>query len=172
MDLLLDIKMKRNGFGPGEEFGDIETLGIDTITMLSELIKLDTMVNPITGRAKDPAVEKADFDNWGFTKQRLGDIIAAACELPVHVVVTAWTEIVEDDNGAKLALPKTEGKYKEVMAGRFDEVYYSEAQSGGKYIMRTSKYGVFVAGSRLGLPPVIENPSYDALMSALKAVGK
>lgn len=169
MDLLRDIKNRRNGFEPGGTFGDCETLGIDTITMLSELIKIDTMLNPVSGKAKDPATEKADFDNWGFTKQRLADIVAAANEIThMHVVVTAWTELIEDDTGAKAAYPKTEGKFKEVMPGRFDEVYYCDVQNG-KYIMRTQQYGVYVAGSRLGLPPVLENPSYESLQAALKA---
>lgn len=175
MDFLLDIKLKRNDFASNGSLGYVETVGLDTITRLSELIKIDTMLHPVKGAALDPDKDKADFDHWGFTKTRLGSIIDLLNGLPLHTVVTAWVEIIDDErSGTKMGLPKTEGKYKEVMAGRFDEVYYSYAQAGTptKYYIRTTPYSYYIGGSRLGLPAQIENPSFALLQEALKRGSK
>ena len=171
MAFLTDIKMKRNGFGPGEEFADVQTVGIDTITTLSERIKEDTMIHPKSGKVLDPNNDKPEFDHWGYTKSRLGTIIDVLHELPMHTYVSAWSTIIEDEKtGTKLGIPKTEGSYKEVMAGRFDEVYYAYTQAGTptKYFIRTQPYAYYIAGSRLGLPAVIENPTFEALQKALR----
>ena len=175
MDFLLDVKLKRSDFKVGGALAYVETVGIDTITRLSELIKIDSMLHPVSGKVLDPDRDKPEFDHWGFTKTRLGSIIDLLHELPMHTVVTAWVEIVDDDkSGTKLGLPKTEGKYKEVMAGRFDEVYYSYAQAGNpcKYYIRTTPYSYYIGGSRLGLPAQIENPSFALLQEALKKGSK
>jgi hypothetical protein len=176
MDFLLDIKLKRNDFAPGGPLGyEVQTVGLDTITRLSELIKIDTMLHPIKGATADINYVKADYDIWGFTQARLGSIVDLLNSLPLHTVVNAWVTLIEDDTtGTKMGLPKTEGKYREVMAGRFDEVYYSYAQAGNptKYYIRTTPYSYYIGGSRLGLPPQIENPSFALLQEALKKGSK
>src|SRR4030042_1207660 len=46
MDFLLDVKLKRSDFKVGGALAYVETVGIDTITRLSELIKIDSMLHP------------------------------------------------------------------------------------------------------------------------------
>lgn len=171
MAFLGDIRARRADFAPGGPLADVETVAIDTITQLSERIKEDTMIHPKGGKVLDPNNDKPEFDHWGYTKSRLGTIIDFLHELPMHTFVSAWSTVIEDEKtGTKVGLPKTEGSYKEVMAGRFDEVYYAYTQAGTptKYFIRTRPYSYYIAGSRLGLPDVIENPTFEALQKALR----
>lgn len=172
MELLGDMKMKRNGFGPGEQWGDIQTVGIDTVTKLSEKLMHDAMLHPATGgKALDPVNSKPEWDHYAIVKERLSKIIDLIMSLPMHVVVTAWVETEKDEStGAMVARPSLTGKFREVIAGNFDEFYYMDVQQGNptKYFVRTSKYGIYTAKSRLGLPPSIENPTFEALQKALR----
>jgi hypothetical protein len=170
---LRDIKERKSDFAPGGALANVKTVAIDTITRLSELLKDDAMLHPVSGKVLDPSRDKPEFDHWGFVKSRLGILITLLHEIPLHSVVTAWVEVSEDDvTGMKVGLPKTEGKYREVMAGRFDEVYYFYTQSSSsaptRYFMRTQPYGYYIGGSRLKVAPTIENPSYDLLEKALR----
>ena len=51
----------------------------------------------------------------------------------------------------------------------FDDVWYMEADATGKRVLRCQPYGnLRGVGSRLGMPPMIEDPSYDKIIKHLK----
>lgn len=51
----------------------------------------------------------------------------------------------------------------------FDDVWYMEADATGKRILRCQPYGILRGvGSRLGMPAMIEDPSYDKIIKHLK----
>ena len=149
---------------------DVETVGIDSASALSQILLDEAIRSPRGARKpKDPLAQKAEFDDWSELKNKIMGIMQYAKELPYNVVVTAGQRLDQDEaTGAWLGQPLVEGGYRSIIGHDFDEVYYLATTGSGKsvkYNLYTARYQYFDAKSRLGLPAVIEDPSYEKIIS-------
>ncbi len=168
-DILLSIKAKKGPFAPGEKWGDIQTLAIDSSTKLSKFILDESM----RSSNKNPMDDKADFTDWGRVRSRLENIGRQTQVLPCNVVVTAMAQVEKNEvTGAFVGGPMLDGKYRDIIGGDFDEVYYLEAVAGKTptYRCHFRKTQWYDAKSRLGLVEPMDDPSYEKIITTAKAL--
>ena len=185
IELLTDIKLKRNGFEPTGPFGTTKSLGFDSLSKLADILKQDIMMHPVTGSgkngstpaAKDSTDGKAEWDQYNLLKERLTRIVDLARELPLHLIATAWVDYDYDKEGKPIkGVPNIVGGYKKTVGGNFDGMFFMEDRGGQditkRYVLRTEPYGMYPSKTRLKLPGIIYNPSFALLQEALKKGSK
>jgi hypothetical protein len=135
MSIIADATNRTGAFAPGAEFGDRQTLVIDSITGLANSQFLwDIMFHE--GKRK-PTEEKAQFDDYSAIRFRLQTLTEALKAVPMNVIVLAESMIEDDeDTGRKLGTVNMLGSYRRAIVGAFDYAFLfateSEVRDGKK----------------------------------------
>jgi hypothetical protein len=168
--LLNDIRNGKNGFGPDEPLGNIQTIVIDGLTSLGELLLKEAMKENRPA-IKDLSKEKAQFDDYGMLRQRFWSITTLLQDMKKNVVATCWPMLEKDEETGRLVgRPNIVGSFRETVGGYFDEYYYLVCRPGKQgepsyiYEAYTKPYQYWQARSRDVMPPVIRDLTYDKIV--------
>lgn len=101
---------------------DYETVVIDSITEINEIIKAE--IEKRTGRP----IQKAD---WAEVGKRIRRILRNFRDLPMHVLFLAQETIEKDDDTIRKIYPSLNGKAAQEIAYYMDVVGYAEVESIG-----------------------------------------
>lgn len=146
----------------------IKTLGIDGVTMLSDFILSECMLNPRIGdKVREPNSNKATFDEYGALGHRLDTIFTMIDALPCHVCVTAGVTMDKDDTtGIVRGMPDIIGSFRQRCGHRFSAVLYLH-DTDGSHKANTCTINRFQAKIRRGYcgPKVITDPTFDKIFS-------
>ena len=156
-----------------------KTVGLDSLTMLSR-VALEAALPVLNRRGRSKSWSHAATDHMLLlAMQDFGGEMSAVEQLldqlqkikNKHVIVTAHERQETTDSGAIMRRSPlvTGDRLRARIAHWFDEVWYLDVDASGKRILRCQPYGVLHGvGSRLGLPAVIEDPSYEKIMRTLE----
>lgn len=140
------LEKKAGPFAEGGIYSDRESIIIDSLHKLSELI-FHEIIRDLNGNPKD----KSSFDSreaYRLLLFHLTEIIDRFKTIDYHLIVTCGVGTKEqkeaglqksDTERILLNMPLIEGQYREKVQYEFDEVYLAEAVPKGKdvhYIMR------------------------------------
>lgn len=90
----------------------IETVAIDTLDALQEIIKKE-----ILRENRRTEMQQAD---WGKLKERMAAILKAFCALPINVIFTVHSDVSQDENNKQIYAPMLQGSIKNDVAGYVD----------------------------------------------------
>jgi len=155
--------------------GKIETLVLDNISFLSEnrwlyINKYEKLVT--NSGALDTRGMYGTLSRWlyQFTLTRL-------LSFPGNVIVTCHEQVEGDEAMERKAdkttpvVPNILGGFREKVAGMFSASIYLDKKRTGdnqyKYVARCQKGGQRDAKNRYGLPEIVENVSYQAIINAI-----
>lgn len=167
---IIDAALTRTGpFAKGGEFGDRETIVLDSASVFSN----SSLVDLIGQTGKDPLSTKASFDEYGR-------ILNAQIELgkrfkrlsgAFNVVVTALVDVNKDEmTGAMYGGPLLVGQYRQLIGADFDEVYYMTTEGNKdalKHVLYSAKTSIYDAKTRLSIPYRIEDPNASKIIAGL-----
>jgi hypothetical protein len=164
IQILDDAKYKRGLFAEGEALSHIETIVIDDMTDLCQFLKYGIM-RFMNG--KDPMKDKPDFDVWAILGNQLTEIGTKLKSLPYNVVVTAGEKLERDElTGGQIGGIDIQGSYRATLPRVFDETYHfvvKTAMGKTKYLVETINTYPFNSKTRVGLPHLTENITYDKI---------
>jgi len=134
---------------------------LDSLTEVSE-----SVLQELRGK---PEYIKNQQGMWGEYGNRVMKIAKLFRDLPHYgVAVIGHEEIEKDETNKRFTGLMISGKSKTNLIMVFDEIYYltvAKADDGGlKRVLLTAKTDTITAGSRLGLPAVIENPNMSEII--------
>lgn len=150
----------------------VETLVIDSLTSLSDLMELELVKFPreASGEANKEVMSLPDFR---VHRRRVLNLVRYAQDLPVNVVFTANLKTDKDEiTGSLIQVPSVAGaQLPTEMPALFDEVYYMERDSKEQeYCLYTKSFRWFKEGkTRYELPEKIKDPSWEILSKAYSA---
>jgi len=146
----------------------ILTLGIDGVTMLSDFLLSECMLNPRIGdKVREPNSNKATFDEYGALGHRLDTIFTMIDALPCHVCVTAGATMDKDDTtGIIRGMPDVIGSFRQRCGHRFSAVLYLH-DTDGVHMANTCTISRFRAKVRRGYtgPKVVKNPTFESIFN-------
>lgn len=164
--ILLEAKSKTGAFAPDGEYGDTETIVIDSFTSLNQKIMSEIL--------ESNKRVKPEFDDWNTLKYRMSKICALIPELPYHVIGTAGIAS-KDDSITKMSVPTLDidGSYRERLPHDFDLSLWLTCQSRGsesRYVAYTKEHLQKYSKARAPqswptLPKEIENISYQFIIN-------
>ena len=166
VSFLLDLKEEK-------KVGDyeVETLVIDGLTSLAEILLYEIMKFPSKpGRPpKNPLIEKPDWDDYSMLGSRLLMLHVLLEDLPFNVVSTGLPMLEKDEvTGGFIGKVNIIGGFRNSVAKHYDEVYFLEMINSHNEIHSVAhlrRYKYYVAKSRDGLDPEIQDPTYERLFS-------
>ena len=152
-------------------FAQYKTIIIDSY---SELQKRDLDEIVRVEAAKDASRNKylPIGPDYNINTEHLRQIGTALKNLNRHVIVTAHVKEEKDDSSGRLLVrPNLTPKLAGTMAGLFDVVGYlqrtTDASGNEVRTLQVHPTNKVTAKTRIGgLPPVIENPTFDILLTA------
>jgi hypothetical protein len=167
-----DMTLKRGIFGSGGMAEGTETLVVDSLSTLSDLILAQIMI----ANGMKPESDKPGFNEWGAFTRRMVEIASRIRDLAekYNIVETAWANIKENEKHEIIGVtPAIPGSYKDRAAGDVDEVYYmesSKATEGGglNIILNAIDKGFFKAKTRLLSDRKFTNATYATLLESMK----
>lgn len=153
---------------------EVQTVVIDGFTSLAELMLREIVLENRVS-VGDPTKEKALFDDYGMLRQRMWSIATLLQSIPCHVVGTCWATIEKDEvSGQFIGRPEMVGKFRETLGGYFDEYYFLECRAGRQgepayvYEAHTKPYRWWQARTRINLPAVIRDLTYEKIVEGMK----
>jgi phage nucleotide-binding protein len=162
LELLLD-KMEEKP----EVFAEYETLVIDSFSELQQN-DLDDIVKKAA--ASDASRNKflPTGPDYNINTEHMRMIGTKLERLNKNIILTCHVKEEKDESTGRLLIrPNLTPKLARTMAGKFDVVAYLNINGTGDEAVRSLQVhpaGNVTAKSRIGgLPPVIENPTWDAL---------
>lgn len=155
--------------------GEIETFILDNLSHLSvnrwaHIEKYEKSVSAKTGK-EDTQAMYGTLSKWLYKF-----ILTEVVSLPCHVVVPMHTmeEEVDDGTGKLIktgrTISQTLGGFRNQAAGLFNASIFLEVkqQKGAyQYLARCKPSSAFAAKNNIGLPEIVENISYQAIMDNL-----
>lgn len=156
------------------QFDWVETLIIDPFDDLvyrglSEQVR-NTPTIPTTGdRANQYLAEGYDYN---ANTERFHQIMDEIKSLDRHVILTAHVTEKEDKKTGRIMIRSNlTPKLATIIGGAVSLVGYMtyDAESNTRYLY-TAPTGTIAAKTRLGLPPVIENPSFNIILDAFNKI--
>jgi len=145
---------------------DRETVCVDSF---SELSKRDLDEIVAAEAAKDASRNKylpigADYN---VSTEHMRQFASALRDLPMHVVVTCHVKEEKDEStGRLLVRPNLTPKLAGTLAGIFDVVGYMQLDNDTAKL-QVHPTNTVTAKTRIGgLPPIIENPTFNDLLTA------
>jgi hypothetical protein len=155
--------------------GKIETLGVDNLTYLSvnrfSYIEKYEKTFGKSGEVNTQAMYGA-LGRWlyNFT-------LTSVLSFPGHVVVTCHEQMESEDaleaktDKTTPIVPNITGGFREKVGGMFGAAIYLDKQRVAanqyKYVARCQKGNMRLAKNRYGLPELVENVSYSAIIDAI-----
>lgn len=149
-----------------------ETLVFDSVTTLQKYMMNDILA---LNRRKEPTLHE-----WGSLIAGLSDLFMRVGKLPMHVVVTAHEQLLQDDLTSEIIiLPLIVGKkMPNQMPLFFDEVYRAQVAKLTVNGVATADYQLltiadtrYTAKSRLNCLSAVEKQSYEEIMKKVKGGG-
>jgi hypothetical protein len=141
-----------------------QTLVLDSLTFYSE-----AALNHVQRLENNKDMRQT----YGGAQKLIAATFEKLKDLPCNVIVTSHRTLVEETEGVVSYVPKTAGKsFALALPSYFDEVWRTSVKSkrkGGEveqlFMLETVK-GLREQGkSRLNLPPMIEDPTYEKIMA-------
>lgn len=174
---------KLNLDGPREGYFsyDVQTLGFDSITMLSQIMLFECGLDAGIGETKNVS-GKRDFSSDGMSfaeyralMWRLEEIFDRTKDLKMNIVVTAGIDGKLDEKGNWIfsKYPDVDGKFRAICQHYFDTVALLETDltKPDTHYLRTHS-NIFNVGTRDRLPPSITNPTYELIIAEMKKLEK
>lgn len=169
IEIIVAARDRTGPFAENGELADRKTICLDGYTLLADALKKEILLN------KGLSIEsKAEYDTWATLAARLDNITELLKQVPMIFVGTAG-KMEEKDEAFSLwtGYPDIVGGYRRDILYRFDEVYYFDASKkiGSKtvdYVAHTVPYRMYTAKTRVGLPPLISDPSWPKVQEALQ----
>ena len=183
---LLDALNQKDVFDPeGGPYADRKTFCLDSWTKLNEGLLIELVGASVLEETRP------DWDAYMRLKNRqvflMGLIKEISYKHGINFIVTALP-VLEGDEAEKMkrdekkasiksgfstvrGMPNLVGGYKKIIGAVFDEVHYLEtytAASGTKRRLWTVMHNDYLAKTRLGLPPSIEDPTFPLVMNLAK----
>lgn len=150
----------------------VETLVVDSLTSLSDLMELELVKYPREASA-EANKEVMSLPDFRVHRRRILNLVRYAQDLPVHVLFTANLKTDKDEiTGSLIQVPSVAGaQLPTEMTALFDEVYYMEYDSKEQeYNLYTKGFRWFKQGkTRFALPEKISDPSWEVLSKAYSA---
>lgn len=148
---------------------DRETLVVDSF---SELSKRD--LDEIVGDAASKDASRNKYlpigPDYNISTEHMRQFASKLRDLPMHVIVTCHVKEEKDEStGRILVRPNLTPKLAGTLAGIFDVVGYMQLDNdvAKLQVHPTDKV---TAKTRIGgLPPIIENPTFDSLLTAFNS---
>lgn len=164
LDIIHQIKAKEGEYYEHLTKGKykIETIFLDSGSMLSDLLEVDATLKPRDGKNRDGALQLQDY-NW--IQRRLYQIIRDLAALPYNFVASFGVDHRQDKQGRAKEHPAATGqKLGPQLPHFFDDVlrfYYDDRK--GKFMCSPEPTRTFGhAGSRLHVPmKEYENATYE-----------
>lgn len=164
------IKEAFEGILRGDFGNEFETVSIDSITELSEMLLWEVMMFPTTGQAaRDPVTSKAEWDDYRRVKSILKELSRYFKDISrtKNFFVTCGVSIDRDElTGQILGTPTIVGSYSKIIGYDFDAILVmtKTVNSGGiEYKASTKPVGFFQAKSRGFEPKTYINPSFNSI---------
>jgi hypothetical protein len=169
-DFLYDIiRSLRDKQGPfATKFPDIETLMIDGVSTLADLLLIETMLDVRIGKTvRNPISEKATFDEYGALGNRLEALFTIIDDLPLNLYVTAGIKQDKDEaDGILISMPDIVGSFRKQVSYRFDAVLHTFAEKGKYYVHCVPPSYKTPCGVRRWCGPTqIENPTFEKIFN-------
>ena len=137
---------------------DIETVIFDTLTSMQDVFMEDILKVP-RNRGKTP--KEPSLEDYRSLAAVMKGFFRLANKLPVNVVYICHEEIsFDEDTGKTEGWPMLVGKLKQSAGVLTDMVLYF-AKQGSKVKVYSDAQGRFGAKSRLKLPSIMEDFSYE-----------
>jgi len=155
-------------FAEGGPLADVQTIVLDGYSALAEALIYEIVT--LEG-SRSLTSTKPTWDDYNALKQRLVQITTTTQNLTHHhFVATSWDEIKTDETGKETeAGPLILGGFSKIVGRYFDEVYYMNMRKvQGEYVYEahSKKFRGFPAKSRIGVPAVMEDPTFQTLEKA------
>jgi phage nucleotide-binding protein len=154
------------------------TFGLDSITEMQKLDMAYIMAEQYKKKPETTDIDVPSQREWGKSSNHMRQVLRAARDLPMHVVVTALEASDEDNStGLRNYYPSIPGKLRMEIPGFFDIVGRLEAKvAPDKSIVRqlqTAKTNRVIAKDRTScLPSIWENPSIPEMWAMIGMDGK
>jgi hypothetical protein len=150
-----------------EEAQQYESVGVDSISWLAELILVAEKKVLVNGKPRDPR------QAYGEMQDKTYEIIRELLALPKHVCVIAKTLKATDHMGRLVFSPTMPGeKAPQGLPYFFDEVFALQAHRSGEVVERaiqTVGDGTWSAGDRSGKLDAWEPPDLGAIIRKIEA---
>lgn len=170
MALLDDIEQENEVFDDEGnlmvDFSKVESIGLDSIAKLSELLKMD-----IDAKAGDSNNTQA---LWGDLRMQMIMIMNRFYQLPKHLICTVGeAEKHDETTGKKYYTLNMQGSYKDMIEHEFDFVFWMQKEAS-----RTGETTYYTTGSNMNgrsgkmrgieLSKKIENPTFDLIWGEIE----
>lgn len=147
------------------DFGEIDTIAIDSVWKLNEMLLLELCDNANR--------DKASFDEWGLLLTKMSKIIARLIAIDFHSVITIGQAVKKDEmeEDEKVMEFNMRGSYRHQIAYEFDFNLYMATEASGtrlNYVAFTSEENKRSAKSRVKLPRKLKDPSFDVIWGAVQ----
>jgi hypothetical protein len=170
------VKDVLDGIFKGKFGKDFETIAIDSLTELSEMLLWETMMFPASGGiSRDPTTSKAEWDDYRRVKSILKEFSRYFKDISrnKHLFVTCGTSIEQNElTGNIIGEPTIVGSYSKIIGYDFDAILVFEKKlSAGnlEYKASTKPVGFFQAKSRGFDPQTYINPNFTQIFKENKA---
>jgi hypothetical protein len=151
----------------------VETLGIDSLTILSKMFLTELLLDQDVGATRgnqdngfrDPTKKKATFDEYGAIAMRLTLIFDMIKDLDLNIICTAheYTKMNEDTGTISECSPGIDGGFRKSIGHRFNGILYHERKDNVCFANMTTK-GMYQAGLRNWKgSEKIELPTYEKI---------
>lgn len=166
----------------GGEFPDLKVLAIDSLTVISRLLKehivRELRPRVITERTKGKSSkpdaiydDQLTQEDWGVYGVKLSAFLGWLANVPHHVVVTSLSEWKENkQTGEVLKTPILNGKTQSECAAYFDLVFHMESvktEKGEARVWRTANDGQVIAKDATGVLDKLEPSDWTELFKKI-----
>ena len=146
------------------DFSDVETIAVDSITKLNDLLIQE--IEEVNGVMR--------MQDWGVLRSRIASINSTLMSLKYNTLITGGEAIKDDQEDADKvrATLNMQGGYRDVIMYEYDFNIYMKTIPRGrsvKYMAYTQDMNKRTAKSRADLDPEIENLTYTMIAEAVKA---
>lgn len=144
------------------DFSKIETLALDSLWRLSELLMAELNDQGVSG-----------FDMWGQLSTKLNRIVTRMQSLGYHTITTCGEAVKTDrlDESLKVPVLNLSGGFRDQAPYLFDLNLYMDIETRGRnqiYRTHTKPVNKRTAKSRVELPAVITDPNFTDIIEQIK----
>lgn len=168
---------------------NIKVLAIDSLTEINEICArhivqcdrksltlqrtTDRQGTEATDEVRGIYADLLTMEDYGLLRKRMGNMISAINQLPVHVIFTSLSAWVEDKLvGRQFRTPALYGKFAHECPRYFDLVMHMEAAEDGSRVWRTANDGSIIAKDASANLDEFEETDWTKLLSKIAGKGK
>lgn len=147
-------------------FAEIETVCLDSVSKLNELLLQDIM-------SKKPTLTKPGYDEWGELNMQIVAIMNRLLQLDKHVIVSVGEATKVNENGSKFHTLNMRGSYKDFLEHEFDFVLWmnKEVSARGKtsyFTTGTTMQGRSGKMRGITLPEKMDNVTFPMIFAEIE----